>query len=203
MNKFIDYPVYPAMINQSFGENDVCINLLTKKVFKKIGQSCPVNCANFYKIQGMYGHNGVDFASYHGQPVYYGGPTGIVTSVSTDFARGIGCEIVSNDPQDFIEGVYHAKSRYWHMLRVVVKEGQYVKRGQYIGMADNSGSSSRNHNHYELKPVDKKSDGTWYNVFQDNGFYGAVDPEKYFTHKYAHKYSIIDKIIQATRCFTL
>jgi murein DD-endopeptidase MepM/ murein hydrolase activator NlpD len=52
---------------------------------------------------------------------------------------------------------------YGHLSRLVVKEGQEIRRGQVIGFSGNTGRSSNPHLHYE--------------VIQDGR---KVDPEKFF-----------------------
>ncbi|MEO0186158.1 MAG: M23 family metallopeptidase, partial [candidate division WOR-3 bacterium] len=42
------------------------------------------------------------------------------------------------------------KTRYAHMFKVLVKEGQRVKRGQVIGLVGSTGKSVAPHVHYEV-----------------------------------------------------
>ncbi len=42
------------------------------------------------------------------------------------------------------------KSLYGHLSRIIVRRGQYVKQGQYIGRSGNTGYSSGPHLHFEL-----------------------------------------------------
>jgi hypothetical protein len=66
-----------------------------------------------------------------------------------------------------------------------VKLGDYVRKGDFIGLADNTGFSSGDHVHFELKPVsfttpvNKTKDSDLTNTLQTNGYYGAVDPYPY------------------------
>ena len=45
--------------------------------------------------------------------------------------------------------------------------------------------STGDHLHYELKPIRFNSDGTYWNVLQDNGTYGAIDPLPYMVPSFA------------------
>ncbi len=64
-----------------------------------------------------------------------------------------------------------------------------VHIGQLIGHADNTGLSSGDHNHTAGKPVEYFQNSTiTYNIFQDNGYYGAVDISPFWTGKYAEDY---------------
>ena len=55
------------------------------------------------------------------------------------------------------------------------KVGDRVKVGDLIGWADNTGVSTGDHLHYEVKPVDELGN----NVLRGNGFFGAIDPLPY------------------------
>ena len=50
-----------------------------------------------------------------------------------------------------LEHVYGFKTYYGHLNKVVVKSGQFVKKGQLIAYTGNSGMSSGPHLHYEIR----------------------------------------------------
>jgi murein DD-endopeptidase MepM/ murein hydrolase activator NlpD len=86
-------------------------------------------------------HKGVDFAGSIGVDIYATGD-GVVklTKVSN---RGYGREIL-------IDHGFGYKTRYAHLSKILVKEGDVVSRGTLIGKMGNSGTSTGPHLHYEV-----------------------------------------------------
>ena len=186
----ISYPVKPILINQRFGNKD-----------------------QKYTSLGLPGHNGIDFDTRHGQPVYatHSG----FASFQVDDKGGHGVVIITDKEYQSIKGVSsYWKTIYWHLCDGL-KEPKFaspfqgktgftrVNHGDIIGYADNTGFSTGDHLHFALKPVAKGEDwGTWYNLEQTNGYNGAVDPEPYFDKSYAEdvvilkeKISLLQKLI--------
>lgn len=174
------FPVKPVILSQNFNEDFSCYNPDLNRVITRTGATCPVGYRSIYKPQ-MLGHNGLDLVAKSWQPVYAANE-GRVDEIQTEPARGLGIGIVSSLVYDFVSspfnvaGSYFAKTRYWHLAGFNVKLGDQVKAGDLIGWADNTGYSSGDHLHFELKPVNKFGS----NVFQTNGFFGAIDPFPYF-----------------------
>lgn len=85
-------------------------------------------------------HNGVDLRAAHGQPVYaiY---DGVVTRAS--FYYGYGKCIDLEHPR-------HYSSRYAHLSSILVRNGQFIKKGQLIGYVGSTGHSTGPHLHLEL-----------------------------------------------------
>ena len=77
-------------------------------------------------------------------------------------------------------------------MSIDVKQGQAIKAGDFIGLADNTGLSAGDHLHFELKPCEFDIMNKPYNVYQSNGYYGAIDPVPFLDVKYAED---IPKII--------
>lgn len=184
------YPIKPYKINQNFGNNDACaedkdILIEQRKIIGKTFGVCPPGYIELYPLLGMKGHTGTDLKATHGQPLYHCGPDGVVAEVQTEVERGLGLGIVSNDDFEIGDVKSKAKIRYWHLKGFNVKFGDQVKLGDLIGWCDNTGLSSGDHLHLELKPVMKNSIGSYYNLLQNNGYFGSIDPEPYFNGLYA------------------
>ena len=86
-------------------------------------------------------HHGTDFAAPHGTPIR-STADGIVTYVGWQSAYGRLIKI----KHDF--GI---ETRYAHLSKFRVKEGQRVSRGQHIGDMGNTGRSTGTHLHYEIR----------------------------------------------------
>ncbi len=158
------YPVRPIFFNQKFGETS--------------------NLA-YYKANGIEftGHNGIDMATKHSQPVY-ASHDGIV-EVQVDINQGHGVVITTQQDYEYKGGVAKFKSISWHLIDdIPVKTGQLVKAGDIIGYADNTGLSTGDHLHFGLKPI-KLVNKSPVNIEQNNGYMGAIDPAPYFNGKYA------------------
>lgn len=92
-----------------------------------------------YKITKF--HEGMDFTAPVGTDVYVTGD-GTVEVVNYSF-NGYGNEIVVNHG-------YGYKTRYAHLSKFKVRQGQKVKRGDVIGSVGNTGKSTGPHLHYEV-----------------------------------------------------
>lgn len=86
-------------------------------------------------------HEGVDFATFLGNPVYSTGD-GVVERVRYQFF-GYGNEILINHG-------YGYKTRYAHLNSIDVRVGQHLKRGDKIGAVGSTGKSTGPHLHYEV-----------------------------------------------------
>jgi murein DD-endopeptidase MepM/ murein hydrolase activator NlpD len=163
MKLTLAYPVTPYKLNQAFG----------------------VNYYTYFNAFGIQGHNGLDLDAYHGQPVYASHEGTVSLQVEANEGRGI--VITSNEKYDYKGSQCHFKSIYWHLCdpnkepqyKSPLKEGQIVKAGDLIGYADNTGMSTGDHLHFGLKPVKKMNDFYSYNIEQENGYLGAIDPTPY------------------------
>ena len=97
------------------------------------------------RIDPVYGgvrmHEGQDFASHIGYPVYATGD-GVVVKAEFRFT-GYGNEII-------IDHGFGYKTRYAHLSKINVAEGMKVSRGDNIGAVGNTGKSTGPHLHYEV-----------------------------------------------------
>jgi hypothetical protein len=113
----------------------------------------PINPGSKYRLSSSFGyrrdpisgrstrHQGVDFATDSGNPIYVTGD-GVVESVKFEFF-GYGNQVV-------IDHGFGYKTRYAHLRNIGVVEGMKVKRGECIGESGNSGKSTGPHLHYEV-----------------------------------------------------
>jgi murein DD-endopeptidase MepM/ murein hydrolase activator NlpD len=164
----------------------------------KVNQPFGANANPFYKEMGMLGHNGIDYSAYHGQ-IVRAAHEGVVTFAGEDGSGGTGVVIRTNALFEYKDTETHFKTIYWHLIpQIPVKVGTQVKIGDIIGYADNTGMSTGTHLHFGLKPLQKgEQDWQWYNLEQDNGYKGAIDPRPYFSGLYAEDFrNIWDKIIE-------
>lgn len=99
---------------------------------------------------GMAMHQGIDFVGSKGQKI---------TSPS------MGTVIKAGSYYDYGNAVvldhgYGITSRYGHLSKVLVKEGQTVKKGDLLGLQGSTGRSTGEHLHYEIRyknnPLDPK-----------------------------------------------
>ena len=108
-------------------------------------------------------HEGMDFTTPVGTPVNATGD-GVVETIEMK-QWGYGNNIVINHG-------YGYKTRYAHLSKFKVKQGQKIKRGQIIGLVGNTGKSTGPHLHYEViknkKPVNPA-----------NYYYSDLTPEQY------------------------
>lgn len=162
------YPCKPHFTNQRFGEN----------------------ANTFYAQLGMKGHNGEDHRALHGQDVR-AAHDGTVTFAGEDGSGGYGVVVRTNELYDYNSTQVYFKSIYWHLLpgSFKVTAGQQVKVGDILAKADNTGMSTGDHLHFGLKPVlQGENEWQWFNVEQNNGYLGAIDPHPYWTGIHAEDY---------------
>jgi murein DD-endopeptidase MepM/ murein hydrolase activator NlpD len=185
--KFLHKPITPFKVNQYIGEDRTCIDIATRSKYltRQENKVCPPGYESYYKYVHLEGHDGTDIEAYDNQPIY-SACSGTVNELQTAPERGLGIGIISDRRFHFIEGPfcpeegdYYASTRYWHLKSFNVKCGDVVTAGQLIGWADNTGYSSGNHLHFELKPMRQDPDGSYHPVFPDNGLNGSIDPARY------------------------
>lgn len=90
--------------------------------------------------QGTEFHTGIDISCPSGRPVY-ATADGIV--VEAKYSGGLGKCIA----------IFHGlgiSTKYGHLSKIVVKEGQKIKRGTLIGYTGSTGRSTGPHLHYEV-----------------------------------------------------
>lgn len=86
-------------------------------------------------------HGGIDIVAPRGKDVKATGD-GIV--IKTGRAHGLGKAV-------YISHGYGITTRYGHLLKVTVQEGDRVRRGDAVGTVGNTGRSTGYHLHYEVR----------------------------------------------------
>lgn len=98
-----------------------------------------------YRTDPVYGtvklHEGMDFAADIGTPVY---ATGNAKVIEAGWHSGYGNLIV-------LDHGYNYVTRYAHLSKMHVHQGETVKRGDLIGEVGNTGKSTGPHLHYEVR----------------------------------------------------
>lgn len=98
-----------------------------------------------YRVDPVYGgaegHTGIDLATRKGNPVYVTGDGVVVEAVLNVGGYGR-CVIVDHG--------FGYKTRYAHLSKMDVHEGQRLRRGQMIGAVGSTGKSTGPHLHYEV-----------------------------------------------------
>ena len=183
-------PSKPYIVGQKFGESlacaeDVNLPINKRKIASKVNGVCPPGFVDLYPLLGMKAHTGLDLYAPDGW-ILRAPCDGVVKEIQTEAERGLGVGIITHDKRDMGEhGEHYAKTRQWHGKLILVQLNQEVRVGDPIMLADSTGISGGSHNHFELKPVEYDSNGNHYNVFQDNDFFGAVDPVPFWSGYYA------------------
>jgi murein DD-endopeptidase MepM/ murein hydrolase activator NlpD len=90
---------------------------------------------------GLRGHKGIDLAAAIGTPIY-ATADGIISKAAWFGGYGL---FVS------IEHGGDLQTRYGHMSRLNVADGQRVKKGEIIGFVGSTGRSTGPHLHYEVR----------------------------------------------------
>jgi murein DD-endopeptidase MepM/ murein hydrolase activator NlpD len=98
------------------------------------------------RIDPVYGtpkmHKGLDFAAPQGTPIYATGDGVVIVAGNTGDGYGNHVEINHG---------YGYQTLYGHMVRIKVRSGEKVKRGEIIGWVGSTGKSTGPHCHYEVK----------------------------------------------------
>ncbi len=109
------------------------------------------------------GHHGIDLAGPYGLNVYATGD-GVVTTAEVN-RSGYGREVV-------VSHGFGYSTRYAHLQKILVKEGEKVKRGQIVGTLGSSGRSTGPHLHYEVRMNNAPLNPMYY-------YYEELNPEEF------------------------
>ena len=105
-------------------------------------------------------HSGVDFAGRKGLPIY-ATADGFVSYTGTDKYLGNTITIDHRKKELDEQGQPYARqggyqTEYGHLQKILVEQGQQVKRGQQIGTMGNTGRSTGPHLHYSVRLRDRQ-----------------------------------------------
>jgi murein DD-endopeptidase MepM/ murein hydrolase activator NlpD len=119
------------------------------------------------RIDPVYGtpkmHKGLDFTAPQGTPIYATGDG--VAEVPGYSESGFGNHVIINHG-------YGYETLYGHMVRVKVRNGQRLKRGEVIGWVGSTGKSTGPHCHYEVHINGQPVDPVYF-------FYNDLNAEQY------------------------
>lgn len=88
-------------------------------------------------------HGGIDFKAARGTPVY-ATADGLVEAAGATEGRGFGKVLI-------LEHNYGFRTHYAHLDKILVKIGQYVRKGDQVALSGNSGRTTAPHLHYEIR----------------------------------------------------
>lgn len=119
------------------------------------------------RIDPVYGtpkmHKGLDFTAPQGTPIYATGD-GRVEVAGYD-QSGYGNHVIINNG-------YGYETLFGHMVRVKVRPGEKVKRGEVIGWVGSTGKSTGPHCHYEVHINGREVDPVYF-------FYNDLNAEQF------------------------
>ncbi len=120
-----------------------------------------------YRIDPVYKttkmHAGLDFAAPQGTPIY-ATADGII-KLAGNMGNGFGNHVV-------IDHAFSYETLYGHMVRVKVRAGQKIRRGEVIGWVGSTGKSTGPHLHYEVHKNGVEINPIYF-------FYNDLTPEQF------------------------
>lgn len=116
----------------------------------------PFGMRNHPVLKQVRLHPGQDFAAPVGTPVIATGDGIIQKTIHDPTKNGYGKQIMIEHEEAFESDCI--KTRYAHLSKILVKEGQWISRGDTIALSGNTGLSTAPHLHYEVIMNGKKVD---------------------------------------------
>ena len=137
------------------------IQPVSNKDLERIASGFGIRIDPIYKVPKM--HAGLDFTAPAGTPIY---ATADGRVIKAEFnAGGFGNHVI-------IDHGYGYETLYGHMVRIKVRPGQKLKRGEVIGWVGSTGKSTGPHCHYEVHKNGVPVDPVYY-------FYSDITPAQY------------------------
>ena len=115
-------------------------------------------------------HRGSDMRAAMNTPVY-ATADGVVEYGAYHEASGYGNLVI-------LDHNYGFKSLYGHLSKVVVKSGEYIKKGELIAYTGNSGMSSGPHLHYEIRYIQRVLNPFWFVKWDVENYREIFEKEK-------------------------
>ncbi|MFN2457610.1 MAG: peptidoglycan DD-metalloendopeptidase family protein [Chitinophagaceae bacterium] len=137
------------------------IQPLSNKDLNRIASGYGYRIDPIYKTIKM--HAGLDFTASQGTPIY-------ATADGVVRLAGYGDEGYGNHV--IIKHGYGYETLYGHMLRIKLRRGSKVKRGEIIGYVGSTGKSTGPHCHYEVHKNGQRLDPVYF-------FYNDLSPQQF------------------------
>jgi len=130
---------------------------------------------------GMKGHNGVDFAMYGEEIIYWNGfdveGKVIQTKIYDDGCMGVSVLITDKDGSLYL-------ARFLHLKAFLCVPGAILGVASPIGIGDNTGKyTTGKHLHWDLMPV-KVVNNSYVALDPNNGYAGCIDPLPFVKNEY-------------------
>ncbi len=162
---YIQSKSYDDILQMAKNKTDMLASIpsiqpIPNKDLKRLASGYGMRMHPILKVRRM--HAGCDFSAPQGTPIY---ATGDGKIARARFFKSSGNMIT-------IDHGYGYQTKYLHMSKFNVKEGQEVKRGDIIGYVGNTGLSKAPHCHYEVWKDGKSTNPV-------NYFYNDVTEEEW------------------------
>lgn len=162
---YIQTKSYDDILQMAKNKTDMLASIpsiqpIPNKSLKRLASGYGMRMHPILKYRRM--HAGCDFSAPQGTPIF---ATGNGKVVRARLAKTTGNMVR-------LDHGYGYQTKYFHLSRFAVKEGQKVKRGDIIGYVGNTGLSKAPHCHYEIWKDNRHIDPV-------NYFYNDVTDEEY------------------------
>jgi len=126
----------------SYVDEQRCISKATPRSWPCIGSITSTFGFRVHPIYTNYEfHAGLDIANAKNTPIY---ATAYGAVKLADWQSGYGRLII-------VDNGYGYQTYYGHLEKILVRQGETIRRGQLIGLMGNTGSSTGSHLHYEVQ----------------------------------------------------
>lgn len=137
-SKSYDEIIMLAKQNESRLQNLPAIQPVMNKDLRRLASGFGYRIDPIYHVKRF--HAGMDFAAPTGTDIY---ATGNGKISFAGWKQGFGLCVIINHG-------FNYETLYAHQSKILVRQGQSVKRGEVIGLVGNTGKSTAPHLHYEV-----------------------------------------------------